>query len=120
MQLMKIDLLLLHPVEKASKPEQIATTAATAVLLVTSVAQLMSQGSLSMIWGTINAMQIAAYMPIINMSIPGNAGAFSKAIAGIVTFDIPGVDMESVFGDIVKCPDDDDILTDLDDESLSD
>ncbi len=63
-------------------------------------------------------------MPIINLPIPGKAGAFSKAIASVVTFDLEingeGIDMEYVFGSAVKCPDEDRILTDLDEEILSD
>ena len=72
------------------------------------------------IWGAINGMQLAAYLPIINIPISGNAGAFSGFIAGVVTFDVPGIDMESVFGSAVECPEEDSILTDLVEEILSD
>ena len=54
------------------------------------------------------------------MPIPGNAGAFAGAVSEVVTFDIPYVDMESVFGPIVACPKDDSILTDLQEASLND
>ena len=50
----------------------------------------------------INGMQIASYLPIINIPISGDAGKFSSQIAEIVTFDIPDVDMELL--GFLKCP----------------
>ena len=84
-----------------------------AVLLLTTIVQIVSNGSLSQLWGMINGMQIASYLPIINISIGGIAGTLSAFIAGIVTFDIPGVDMESVLGSWFACPEEDAILSNL-------
>ena len=67
----------------------------------------------------INGIQLGVYMPLTNVPIPENASEFTQFVAGVVTFDIPEVDMESVFGSIVECPEDDDILTELDEERLS-
>ena len=83
---------------------------------------MLMNGSLAQLWGFINGMQLAAYLPIINVPIPENAGKFSGFIAGIVTFDIPGADMEAFIGDFSSCPADPEgtFLYDLDEESYSD
>ena len=54
------------------------TTAATNALLASTVFQLVSGGSMSQLWGVINGMQLAAYLPIINVEIPFAAGKFSQ------------------------------------------
>ena len=53
------------------------------------------------------------------MPIASNAGIFSQIIAGVVTFDIPGIDMESVLGSAFECPEEDSILTDLREQTIS-
>ena len=56
------------------------------------------------------------------MPISGNARAFSGAIAEVVTFDIPGIDMEFFLGFFIECPeeDEDNIFTDLDPKKAED
>ena len=75
----------------------------------------MTNGSLAQLWGFINGMQLSAYLPIVNVPISENAREFSGIIAGIVTFDIPGVNMESAFLGLTECPEDPEgtFLTDL-------
>ena len=41
-------------------------------------------------------------------------------VAGIVTFDIPDVDMESTLGSAFECPEEDSILSYLMEEPISD
>ena len=55
--------------------------------------------------------------------MPENAGKFSGIIAGIVTFDIPEVDMEFLFAGLTECPEDPEeetFMLDLRDEAISD
>ena len=65
-------------------------------------------------------MQIASYLPIVNIAFADNAAEFSGNVAAIVTFDIPGVDMEFVFRGLADCPEEDTILTDWRQEPISD
>ena len=68
----------------------------------------------------INGIQLIAYLPIINISIPQQTSEFSGFIAGIVTFDIPNIDMETTFHlETFECPEQDGIFTDLIEEDLS-
>ena len=74
---------------------------------------------MSELWGAINGLQIAAFQPIVNINLPKLAGSFSSSIAGIVTFDIPYVDLDTwTFGSL-DLPDDDGILKDLEEEFIS-
>ena len=59
-------------------------------------------------------MQIAAYQPIVNIDLPTIAGSFSSAVAGIITFDLPYIDLDNVTFDLLDLPENDGILTDLD------
>ena len=67
-------------------------------------------------------MQLAAYLPIVNVPISENVGKFSGIIAGIVTFDIPDTDMETFIGDFSSCPEDPEgsFLRELQEEPVSD
>ena len=42
----------------------------------------------------INGVQLAVYLSLSNTPIPDNALKVCEAISDVVTFDIPGVDME--------------------------
>ena len=64
-------------------------------------------------------MQLSSYLPIINIEFPKNAGEFSSKIAEVVTFEIPGLDLD-LLGDFVRCPEDDNYLSDLREETISD
>ena len=66
-------------------------------MLLNTASTVVQDGSISQIWGAINGMQIASYFPIVNIAFAENAAEFSGSVAAIVTFDIPGVDMEFVF-----------------------
>ena len=70
----------------------------------------------------INGLQLAAYLPIINIKIPEAAGKFCGEVANIVTFDIPNVEMEQIplLGKYLECPEEDSIFKDLEQESYSD
>ena len=61
----------------------------------------------------INGVQLAVYLSLTNIPISENALRVCEAISDVVTFDIPGVDMEFILGSIAKCPETDDILTDI-------
>ena len=85
----------------------------TVALLASAGSRILTNGSLSQVWGMINGVQLAVYLPLSNVPISQNAIEVCSAIAEVVTFDIPGIDMESVFGSIVECPEQDGILTDF-------
>ena len=69
----------------------------------------------------LNGIQLAAYLPLINIDIPDNAAKFSGFIAEVVTFDIPDVEMETVLShDKFQCPEDDQNFSDINTESYSD
>ena len=116
-----VDLSLFLPAEVKDDdviPESAVT--ATTLALITSIAiQIMTNGSMSELWGAINGLQIAAFQPIVNISLPKLAGYFSASIAGIVTFEIPYVDLDTwTFGSL-NLPDNDGILKDLEEEFIS-
>ena len=48
----------------------------------------------------------------MNIAFAENAAEFSGDVAAIVTFDIPGIDMEFVLLGLVDCPEEDAILND--------
>ena len=57
----------------------------------------------------------------MNIATPPLTAEFSGFIADIVTFDIPGIDMENILSlDSFQCPEDDQIFTDMLVESYSD
>ena len=64
-------------------------------------------------------MQLASYLPIINIEFPADAGEFSSKIAEVVTFEIPGLDLD-LLGDFIECPEDDGYLSDIREEPISD
>ena len=59
-------------------------------------------------------------MPLTNVPIPDNASNFIGLLSGVATFDIPNVDMESVFGKIVECPEEDGIHLELQEDEIND
>ena len=64
-------------------------------------------------------MQVASYTPIFNIKVSSDAGKFSAFIARIVTFDIPGVNMESVLP-FLAFKKDELFVQDLNEEVLTD
>ena len=115
---LNVDLSILFPEEKKATISESVTTTATLVLLLSTAAQALGNGGLAEIWGAINGMQLAAYQPVVNIPIAENAAEFSSAVVGIVTFDIPDVDME-ILGPVVECPEDDGVFTDLVEETIN-
>ena len=49
-------------------------------------------GSISLLWGFINSLQIVAHIPLLNVLLPGNARIVYDATYTIATFDIIPMD----------------------------
>ncbi len=45
-------------------------------------------GSLAMLWGLVNTLQLITHLPLYNINMPGNAVTFFSAIIGVTNFDI--------------------------------
>ena len=54
----------------------------------------------------------------MNIDLPKLAGSFSSSVAGIITFDIPYVDLDTWTLNSIDLPDDE-ILSDLEEQSIS-
>ena len=62
---------------------------------------------------------MGVYLSMTNVPIPVNASIFNNFMAGIATFDLPDVDMESVFQPLTSaldCPEEDAISMGIEDE----
>ena len=49
-------------------------------------------GSISLLWGFINSLQIIAHIPLLNVILPGNARAVYEATYALATFDLISMD----------------------------
>ena len=105
-------------VEESSRSEEFASVTTTALLASTAIT-LATGGSMAQIWEIINGMQFASYLPLINIEFPENAGEFSSKIAAVVTFEIPGLDLD-LLGEWIECPEDEAYLFDIREETISD
>jgi len=46
----------------------------------------------------INGMQIAVHMPIFNVKVPDTAQLLVEKLVDVATFDLPGINVEALFG----------------------
>ena len=59
-------------------------------------------GSLSVLWGLINSLQLVTHFPMTNLTFPINAKTYYSALLEISSFDmIPTEDLTEVIGDEV-------------------
>lgn len=65
-----------------------AEGATKSVVIGSGVVSLLLQGSLSMLWGMINACQIIAHLPYFNLMMPANAALFFNFVIELSEFDI--------------------------------
>jgi len=49
--------------------------------------QIALSGSLSLLWGMVNTLQIIIQMPLVNLSMPPNAMLLSKSLVSMASFD---------------------------------
>ena len=76
-----------------------ASTASGATVVLTSVVtvgQTILSGSLSQVWGMINGLQIMVHLPTMNVDFPVNVMKLVNATVTVATFDIPGLDIDSI------------------------
>ena len=76
-----------------------ASTASGATVVLTSVVtvgQTILSGSLSQVWGMINGLQIMVHLPTMNVDFPVNVMKLVNATVTVATFDVPGLDIDSI------------------------
>mmetsp|Transcript_12386 Transcript_12386/g.19281 ORF Transcript_12386/g.19281 Transcript_12386/m.19281 type:complete len:218 (+) Transcript_12386:3359-4012(+) len=59
-----------------------------ATMVVSFIANAFLSGSLSLVLGMVNSLQLIVHLPMLNVAIPANAMLVFKALIPIVTFDI--------------------------------
>ena len=71
--------------------KSVGQAASTAALLVSGIVTTLMNGSLAQLWGMINGMQIAVHLTAFNVQMPDDdmSEVFVDTLAGVVTFDIP-------------------------------
>ena len=65
----------------------------------------MLAGSLNLVWGMINGLQILSYMPLFQVKTPGNASSFNKFFIEITSFEI--FDTSLITAELMYMPEDD-------------
>jgi len=65
------------------------------IVIGTFIANLMMSGSLSLLWGMINALQIISHLPYFNVYMPANAQIFYTFMNNISNFDV--IPTDSIF-----------------------
>lgn len=65
--------------------------------------QILMAGSLSLLWGLVNSLQIVAYFPLLVVSYPDNAKISSGTLLDLARFDMIPLDLlvkpvEELFG----------------------
>ena len=64
----------------------------TAFGVSTWVMNIFAVGSVTLLWGLVNSLQIVAHFPLLNVIIPGSAKDMYLMIYEIVTFDLLPMD----------------------------
>ena len=82
----------------------------TAALASNFLVNILLSGSLSLLWGMINSMQVISYFPLLNLIMPANCQYLFSIIITVATFDL--FPMDGILEII------DDILGAIDDEYL--
>lgn len=75
-------------------------------LVVSNIAFSFSMStSLSILWGLINCLQIAVYMPLLNVEFPPNVGLMLNKLTDVATFNILPMDLlNSYFFNFTETP----------------
>ena len=60
---------------------------------------LLMAGSLSLLWGLINSLQLMTYYPFINVQFPVNVSIYLKALFNLANMEVlPTEDLKEYFG----------------------
>ena len=62
-------------------------------------------GSLSQLWGMINAMQILVHLSVLNVDFPATAQLVTSNIIMVATFDIPFLNTDTILSPVATLPD---------------
>ena len=100
--------------------ESVETLCETAAVLGGAAAgssgliQILISGSLNQLWGMINPLQILIHTRLFDVNFPSNASLVTKNIILVATFDIPYIEVDTLFKSFAKLPKDDkpEIFTD--------
>ena len=96
--------------------EAVKSLATTSALVAGSAAgssaivNTLISGSLAQLWGMINSMQILIHMSLFNVSFPSNASLVTSSVIMVATFDIPYVNVDDMFGEVVALPEEEQVL----------
>lgn len=82
-------------VEKLEGQADSVQGSSSAVMSTNLVINVALSGSLAMLWGLINSLQIIAHMPLLVIKFPINANVFYQMLLTLATFDILPTDMVS-------------------------
>ena len=80
--------------EGATYADAVTSTA----ILSNFIINILLSGSLNLLWGMINCIQIVSHFPLINVLVPANCKFVFSIMVKIATFDVIPVDgiMESI------------------------
>jgi len=65
-------------------------------------------GALSQVWGMINGLQLPVHYPALDVEFPESTNRVVEILLGVVTFDIPYVNLVDMFGSQLELPEDHD------------
>jgi len=88
-----------------------STVLVAAAVASSAVLNTVLAGSLAQVWGMINGMQILVHMPVFNVQFPAVSFLVVGKIVEVATFDIPYVESDYVFGNVVTLSEDDSIFS---------
>ena len=58
----------------------------------------------------INSMQILIHTSLFNVSFPSNASLVTSSVIMVATFDIPFINVDDMFGELVALPEEEQVL----------
>jgi hypothetical protein len=63
------------------------------------IIKFVMKGALSRVWGMINGMQMIVHVPLFNVRFSKEATSITSVLIEVATFEIPYVDVISIFGE---------------------
>ena len=76
-----------------TKGTEVAEDSLTLFLTTNILINNLLLGSISLVWGFVNSLQIAAHMQLLNVIMPGNVSIVYEMIYMIATFDLIPMDV---------------------------
>ena len=73
---------------------EVGETSVKGAIAVNFASNILLAGSLNMLWGMINTIQIIAFFPLVNLPMPANSQRLFSIIVKIAMFDIVDITEE--------------------------